>query len=72
MTRCTFRVAKSLELFNRDSLMEIDVLYAPDAPEAEVVAQLRRTLQARHGREDFRASPRNSRCSMCSARCSMS
>jgi putative ABC transport system permease protein len=45
--------AKSLELFNRDSLMEIDVLYAPDAPEAEVVAQLRRMLQARHGRVDF-------------------
>ncbi len=45
--------ARALEMFNRNSLMEIDVLYAERAPEAEVVAGIRRILRARHGREDF-------------------
>jgi putative ABC transport system permease protein len=44
--------ARALELFNRDSLMEIDVLYAEGAPEDEVVAGIERVLQARHGRDD--------------------
>jgi putative ABC transport system permease protein len=44
--------ARALELFNRDSLMEIDVLYAEGAPEDEVVAGISRILKARHGRDD--------------------
>jgi putative ABC transport system permease protein len=45
--------AKALELFNRESLLEIDVLYAAGAPADEVVAGIRRVLMARHGLEDF-------------------
>jgi len=45
--------ARALELFNRDSLMEIDLLYAEGAPVDEVVAGIKRVLMARHGREDF-------------------
>lgn len=45
--------AKALELFNRDGLMEIDVLYSAGVPEDEVVAGIRRALLARHGIEDF-------------------
>lgn len=45
--------ARALELFNRDSLMEVDLLYAEGAPVEEVVAGIRRILTARHGREDF-------------------
>ncbi|MDW7711613.1 MAG: ABC transporter permease [Deferrisomatales bacterium] len=45
--------ARALELFNRDSLMEVDLLYAEGAPVEEVVAGVRRILTARHGREDF-------------------
>jgi putative ABC transport system permease protein len=45
--------ARALELFDRDSLFEIDVLYEETAPVAEVVAGIRRVLMARHGDEDF-------------------
>jgi len=45
--------AKSLELFNRDSLMEIDVLYAPDATATEMAAKIKNMLISRHGSEDF-------------------
>lgn len=45
--------ARALELFNRDSLMEVDLLYAEGSPVDEVVAGVRRVLTARHGREDF-------------------
>ncbi len=45
--------ARALEMFNRDSLMEVDLLYREGAPVAEVVAGIRRILTARHGREDF-------------------
>lgn len=45
--------ARAMEMFNRESLMEIDVVYAEDAPEAEVVEAIKRILVARHGREDF-------------------
>jgi len=45
--------AKGLELFNRDSLFEIDVLYAEGAPVEEVVAGIERVLTARHGDDDF-------------------
>jgi putative ABC transport system permease protein len=45
--------ARALELFDRDSLFEIDVLYEESAPVEEVVAGIRRVLVARHGDEDF-------------------
>ena len=44
---------RALEMFNRDSLMEIDLVYEEGAPENEVVEHIKRILQARHGREDF-------------------
>ncbi len=44
--------ARGLSLFNRDSLIEIDVLYRPTANEDEVVASIRRLIEARHGRDD--------------------
>jgi putative ABC transport system permease protein len=45
--------ARGLELFDREGLFEIDVLYAEDAPVDEVVAGITRILAARHGAEDF-------------------
>ena len=45
--------ARGLEMFNRQGLIEIDVLYAEHAPVDEVVEGLRRILIARHGGEDF-------------------
>jgi putative ABC transport system permease protein len=45
--------ARGLELFDREGLHEIDVLYADNAPVEEVVAGIRRILTARHGSEDF-------------------
>ena len=45
--------ARGLALFNRDSLMEIDVLYPEQVAVDEVVAAIERVLIARHGREDF-------------------
>jgi putative ABC transport system permease protein len=46
-------VAKGLELFNREGLFEIDVLYEEGAPVEEVVKAVSRVLIARHGGEDF-------------------
>ncbi|MDQ1362384.1 MAG: putative transport system permease protein [Pseudomonadota bacterium] len=43
----------SLEMFNRESLMEIDVLYHPDADGNAMADAARRLLLARHGSEDF-------------------
>jgi putative ABC transport system permease protein len=45
--------ARGLELFNRQGLLEIDVLYAENAPVEEVVDGIKRILRARHGGEDF-------------------
>jgi putative ABC transport system permease protein len=45
--------ASGLELFDRQGLQEIDVLYAEAAPLDEVVAGITRILTARHGAEDF-------------------
>jgi putative ABC transport system permease protein len=45
--------ARGLELFNRQGLLEIDLLYAEGAPVDEVVAGAKRILAARHGAEDF-------------------
>ena len=45
--------ARSLELFNRDGLVEIDLLYKEGTNTKQVVAGIKRILEARHGREDF-------------------
>ena len=50
-------VARALDMFNRESLMEIRVIYEPTAPLAEVEAGIRRILVARHGAEDFTVTP---------------
>jgi len=49
--------ARALELFNREGLMEIHLAYRPDAPVEAVMADARRILTARHGREDFTLVP---------------
>jgi putative ABC transport system permease protein len=50
-------VARALDMFNRESLMEIHVAYEPTAPLAEVEEGLRRILVERHGGEDFTLTP---------------
>ena len=45
--------AKALELFDRESLMEIHLLYRSNAAVAEVEKAIKRNLVARHGSEDF-------------------
>ena len=45
--------ARALELFNRESLLEIDIVYSSAASADEVVAGIERMLIARHGGEDF-------------------
>ncbi|HEY8158379.1 MAG TPA: ABC transporter permease [Methylobacter sp.] len=45
--------AKALELFDRESLMEIHLLYNSNARVAEVEKAIKRNLIARHGSEDF-------------------
>jgi putative ABC transport system permease protein len=44
---------RALEMFNRESLMEVDVLFTPGADDNEVAAGIRKLLTARHGSEDF-------------------
>ncbi|WP_310600733.1 ABC transporter permease [Desulfobulbus sp.] len=44
---------RALDLFNRDGLMEIDILYREGLDADEVVAAIKRLLLARHGQEDF-------------------
>ena len=44
---------RALALFNRESLMEIDLLYAAGTSGEEVAARARSLLIARHGSEDF-------------------
>ncbi len=43
----------SMEMFNRDSLMEIDVLYREDADSERIEKEIMRVLSSRHGSEDF-------------------
>jgi putative ABC transport system permease protein len=50
-------VGRALEMFNRESLQEIHVVYDPTAPLAEVEAGIKRILSARHGAEDFTVTP---------------
>ena len=45
--------ARALELFNKEGLVEISVLYEDSAAPEEVVAGIRRIMIARHGGEDF-------------------
>lgn len=45
--------AKALEMFDRESLMEIDLLYGNNISVATVQKNIKQLLIARHGREDF-------------------
>ena len=45
--------ARALELYNRDGLMKIDLAYEEGVSAARIVAAVKSTLSARHGREDF-------------------
>lgn len=46
-------VYRALSLYNRESLMEIDLLYTAGRDEKQIVKQIRQHLIKRHGREDF-------------------
>jgi len=46
-------IARSLELYNRDGLMQIELSYAEGMPVSRISAAIVDTLKARHGREDF-------------------
>ena len=46
-------VARALGMFDRESLMEIDFVYAAGSDAKEIVKQVKRLLLARHGTEDF-------------------
>ncbi len=45
--------ARALQMFNRDGLMEIDLIYREGTPVDRVTAAIREILVRRHGREDF-------------------
>jgi putative ABC transport system permease protein len=45
--------AKALSLFNREGVMEIDLLYAPETDLDGLVKDIKRILINRHDREDF-------------------
>lgn len=46
-------LARALELFNKVGLAEIDLMYREGLSVDRVVKEIKRTLIARHGREDF-------------------
>jgi putative ABC transport system permease protein len=46
-------VARSLELFNREGLLRINMAYREGAATARVAEAVRKVMIARHGREDF-------------------
>ena len=46
-------IDKALEMFDRESLMEIDILYEAGASSARMEKNVTRLLTSRHGREDF-------------------
>jgi len=52
-------VGKAMEMFDRQSLMEVDVLYASEARAEQVEQNIKRHLTARHGREDFTVITQN-------------
>ncbi len=45
--------ARALAMFNRESLMEIDLLYAAGSSVDKIVKNIKKLLIARHGAEDF-------------------
>ncbi len=45
--------ARAMELFNRPSLMEVQVSYRADVPADTVIRLIKERLTDRHGREDF-------------------
>ncbi|MGD9391320.1 MAG: ABC transporter permease [Chromatiales bacterium] len=44
---------RAMAMFDRESLMEVDLLYKPGTEVDEVTGEISRILQARHGHEDF-------------------
>ncbi|MGO4157089.1 ABC transporter permease [Cupriavidus sp. YAF13] len=48
---------RALDLFNRESLVEIEVTYDPTAALPDVEDGIKRLLSARHGAEDFTVTP---------------
>lgn len=46
-------VGRALAMFNRESLMEIDLLYNENIPSKTIAELAKKRLIARHGREDF-------------------
>ncbi|MEZ5530027.1 MAG: ABC transporter permease [Porticoccaceae bacterium] len=44
---------KGLQIFNRESLMEVDIFYSPAVPTERLTANVKRLLIERHGFEDF-------------------
>ena len=46
-------ISKTMEMFNRESLMEIDLLYRSGTTVKRIESNIRRLLIARHGDEDF-------------------
>lgn len=44
---------KGLQIFNRESLMEVDIFYSPAVPTDRLKENVRRLLMERHGFEDF-------------------
>lgn len=45
--------AKALQMFNRESLMEVDIFYSPGVATADISKRVRQLLVRRHGLEDF-------------------
>jgi len=46
-------VARALDLFDREGVMEIDILYSSAADSGRLADRIRKLLRLRHGREDF-------------------
>ncbi len=46
-------VGRALAMFDRESLMEVDILYHPDADAETISERIRQRLLERHGHEDF-------------------
>ncbi len=46
-------ISRAMSLFNRNGVMEIDLLYTPGHDEAQLATHIKRILSERHGREDF-------------------
>ena len=46
-------IARAMAMFNRESLMEVDLLYAAGADPDELSRRVKERLLARHGSEDF-------------------